>query len=117
MSKKLFFSLSLSHLLLLPTFILAQTGAPPWGTVAGFGFIGNIIGLVINIFWGIAVASVIAVFIVGGLKFFGAAGLVKEGSPTKAKQARDLLIYGLVGTIVIALAWSVLFTITSLLSI
>lgn len=87
-------------LLAFPLVSLAQPGA----------FQGSILMLVLGlvntaltILWIIAVAFVIIMFVIAGFKFMTALG-----DPSKVAEARMAVIWGVVGTAVIVLAWSVI---------
>ena len=109
MNKKIVTIIAPIGLLLLPVLVDAQ---PTLTQV-----VTNVINAILWVVWSVAVTAIIVTFTVAGIRFFNVVGIVKEGNPSKAKGARDLLIYGIIGTVVILLAGSVVFTVRSILGV
>ena len=99
-------------LLSLPALIFAFTPPPTPGTIDVFVALGTIIDAILAVLWAIAVTVVIFTFVLAGFKFFTA-----QGEPGKIREARIVVIYGLVGTVVILLSVSVLFTVRNLIGV
>ena len=104
MNKKLIVFSTLTTLLALPLVVLGQVPNQP-GVINQpiTTVVVNIFSAVINIIWVIAVAAVIIAFVIAGFKF-----LTAQGDPGEVAKARQAVIFGLVGALVIVLAWSVL---------
>lgn len=64
--------------------------------------INAIFGRIADILWVVAVGIIIIVFVWAGIQF-----LMTKGDPGKIGEARSTLIWGLIGTAVIMLAWSI----------
>lgn len=92
---------------LLPKIALAQIlfpGIPP--LTAGvdlFQLIIVVASVVLDATWIIAVAFVVVAFVIAGFKF-----LTAQGDPNKLHDARQAVIWGAGGVIVILLAFSIL---------
>lgn len=65
--------------------------------------VANVFGAALTVVWIVAAAVVIIAFVVAGFKF-----LTAQGDPGHLGQARQAVIWGLVGTLIIILAWSML---------
>lgn len=94
---------------LLPGFVLAAPGL----------FIGNLTDLadnvatlVKNILWTIAIVFVIVMFVIAGFKF-----LTAQGNSQKVAEARNAVLWGLVGVVVIILAWSIVTIVSTQLGV
>ena len=103
MSKKLAIVVTLTVLLSFPVTSFAQPGSLniPLTVVAS-----NIAGIILEILWSVAVAFIIVMFILAGFKF-----LTAQGDLSKVAEARQAVIWGLVGVAVVILAWSVILVI------
>jgi len=99
MNKKVFLTAVLS-LLTVPVLSFAQPGVFS-GNI--YDVVNLIISIFLNVLWTVAVAFVIVMFVIAGFRFFQA-----HGEPTKVAEARQFVVWGLAGTAVIVLAWSVL---------
>ncbi len=64
----------------------------------GMGRITNLINVAI----GLAGIIAVVVIVFGGQRY-----ITSAGEPGKAKQAKDMIMYGVVGLIVIVLAWAI----------
>lgn len=108
MYKKIFFW-ALAVILLLPTVSFAQLAdsIPPNAPVIN---IPNVIASIINAVWIVMAAVAVIMFAFAGLTFLTAAG-----SPEKIKLARTSALWGVVGVIVMILAFSIFQIITNLL--
>ena len=111
MNKKLI-ALSTAALLVLPLVSLAvfNPGNPP-NTNPNLTVIG-IIDLIIGFIWPVIVILIIILFTVAAFLFFSA-----QGDPEKVAQARLAFIWGVAGTVVIFLAWSVPFIVKNALGV
>lgn len=61
---------------------------------------------ILNVVWTIAEAFVIMMFVMAGFKY-----LTAEGKPDKIDEANKAVMWGLFGTAVIVLAWSIVWII------
>jgi len=110
MNKKLFFPLASFFLLAFP---LASFGAaapffPPMPPLTAVGT--NLLTLttatvtvLFNVFWIIAVAFIVVMFVLAGFKFFTA-----QGDPSKVQEATRAVVYGIIGVAVVILAFSII---------
>ena len=98
MNKKLLVS-SLAFLLMTPVAAFAVPGIYS-GNLTGVA--SSITAIVESIIWSIAVTFVIVMFVIAGFKF-----LTAQGNSTQVAEARQAVIWGLVGAAVIVLAWSI----------
>ena len=99
-NKKLITLLALSALL-LPVLALAQ---PPGSLSISFvDLVSEIVFVILNVLWIIAVAFTIVMFVLAGFKFITA-----QGDMEKVKEARNAVVWGTVGIAVIVLAWSII---------
>ncbi len=106
MNKKLVFLFIATILIALPYSGLAQTPGPKIVLLPGGKNLGDLIQtlkdiIIDNILWNIAIAFVIIMFTLAGFKF-----LTAQGDTSKVAEARNAVIWGLAGTVVIVLAWS-----------
>jgi len=102
-----FLSLPLSS---FADFDVGSVGQPnPSATITPTGLFNSILN---GIAWPFIVVTVIVLFILGGFKFITA-----QGEPTKIKEARLFLLWGLIGIIVILISFSAVITIKSILGI
>lgn len=99
MNKKLYL-ISIVSLAMFPGMIFAQPGVFN-GDI--YSVIDLIISVFLNVLWTVAIAFVIVMFVIAGFKFFQA-----HGEPNKVSEAIRFVVWGLAGTVVIVLAWSVL---------
>ncbi len=63
---------------------------------------------IINTAIGLIGLVAVGVMILGGIKY-----VTSTGDPGKIKQAKDIIIYGLIGLVVVILAWTIVAFITS----
>jgi len=111
MNKKLFISSASLALLALPTLILAfNPGEIPTSNPSLN--INQLIDILFSILWPVAVAFFIVMFVIAGFTFATAGG-----DPDKQKQARDAVIYGVVGVVVALVAFSIVFVLRNLVSV
>jgi len=111
MSKRIIASvLASTGLLLMPFVVLAQ---PPGSlSIPLTTFVANVAILIFDILWIVAATYVTIMFVIAGFKFSTA-----QGNMEKVKEARNAVIYGLVGTIVVILAWSMVAVIRTQLGV
>ena len=98
-NKKLIIFSALTILFISPIIVMAVPGVFS-GTLEGA--VANVLITVENILWSVAVAYIIIMFVVAGFKF-----LTAQGDISKVAEARNAVIWGLVGATVILLAWSI----------
>lgn len=108
MNKKLI-SLSASVVLLLPALVLAFIPGPIPNPVSGLS-VNQLVDVIFSILWPVAVAFFIIMFVIAGFLFATA-----QGDPEKVKQARQAVIWGVVGVLVALLAWSIVVVIRGLI--
>ncbi len=111
MNKKLVALSILTTLVALPLVSLAvfNPGDPP-NTQLNLTVI-DIIDKVIQFIWPVIVIVIIILFTVAAFLFFSA-----QGDPEKVGQARQAFIWGVAGTVVIFLAWSIPFIVRNTFS-
>ena len=109
MNKKLIAASVLTFLLATPVVMLAFNPGPQPNTVTGLS-IGDLIDIVFSILWPIAIAFFIVMFVLAGFQF-----LTARGNPEQVAQARQFVIWGLVGVAVALLAWSIPFVIKNMI--
>ena len=97
--KKYSIILSTAGLLLLPTVIFAQPRAINLPIVT---VVANLIATALTVVWMVAAAFVVIMFTIAGFKF-----LTAQGEGSKVNEARQAVIWGVVGVVVIILAWSI----------
>lgn len=98
--KKSIIILFVASLLVLPIMASAVViGEPPAG---GIGDVPSLINRILTPVWQIFVGLAVIMIIVAGILFLTAAG-----SPEKIAQARQALIWGIVGIVVGVLAFSI----------
>ncbi len=106
-NKKIFYLFGIVLFLTLPLLSLAQQPQPTINNLPnGLTFdklIEDIKDNVLNILWIIAMAFVIIMFVLAGFKF-----LTAQGDPGKVAEARQSVIWGIAGAVVIVLAWSII---------
>src|SRR3989344_4212289 len=106
MNKKLSLT-ALISLLTLPVVSSAQLlfpGTPPLtSTINLYDTIVFVASIILNATWVVAVAFVIIQFIIAGFKFLSA-----QGNPQKIDEARQAVIWGTGGIVVILLAFYIL---------
>ncbi len=100
MNKKLVLAASLA-LLALPLATMAFTPGNLPNVITTLS-INGLIDIFFNILWPIFIAFAIVMFILGGVKFFNA-----EGDPDKVVEARNTVLWGIVGLAVAFLAFSI----------
>ena len=100
MNKKLITSSILA--LLLPVSVLADINFNPPSGNATISPAGVVVAI-LNFIWPIIVAAVIIAFITAGLLF-----VTSQGEPGKINQARNAVIWGIAGIVVILLAFSIM---------
>ena len=109
MNKKIIVSSVSAVLMALPVLVFAfNPGATP--NPAPALNVGNLIDILFSILWPVAVAFFIVMFILAAFLFATA-----QGDPEKLKNARNSVIWGVVGVVVALLAWSVVFIIRNML--
>ena len=99
MNKKVFLFL-LSIYLILPLFTFAQPGIIAGNLVT---VVSNVGLIVLNILWIVAVVVTVVMFVIAGIQF-----LTAQGEPGKLGTARQSVIWGSAGIVVIILAWSIM---------
>ncbi len=106
MSKKTVVQFVLVLLSTYPVITLAQVVLPSIPGEYG-GTIGGIVDVAADVIltavWTIAVTFVVIMFVLAGFKY-----LTAQGDPTKVSEAHRAVIWGLAGTAVIVLSWSVI---------
>lgn len=109
MNKKLLIAYATTTLLALPLITLGfDTGEVP--TPIMDLSISGLIDVVFGIIWPIFIAFSIVMFIIAAFLFFTA-----QGDPDKVAQARQFVIWGVVGIVVAVIAFSIPFVIKSLI--
>ena len=101
MNKKIIVLSSVSVLSVLPFIALAFNFIPPSGNANLSPAV--VVVNIINFIWPIIVAVVVIAFIVAGILF-----VVGQGEPGALKTARSAVIWGVVGIVVILLAFSII---------
>lgn len=109
MNKKLIASSVLTAMLALPTVILAFNPGPIPNPAPGLS-VNDLVDIVFSIIWPIAVAFFIIMFIIASFQFFTA-----QGDSAKIAQARQSVIWGIVGVVVALLAFSIPFIVRNTL--
>ena len=99
MNKKLVMIYGIITLLASPLLVFAVPGVFGGDINAVVNTITNVIE---SVLWTIAVTFVIIMFVIAGFKF-----LTAQGDPNKVGEARNAVIWGLAGSAVIVLAWSI----------
>ncbi|KKP41926.1 MAG: hypothetical protein UR46_C0034G0013 [Parcubacteria group bacterium GW2011_GWA1_33_6] len=112
MNKKLVLFSVLATLLVLPVIGLAgfNPGDPP-ASDADLSVI-QLIDVIISFIWPIVVIVVIILFTVSAFIF-----LTAQGNPEEVARARQAFIWGVAGTVVIFIAWSIPFIIRNTLGV
>ena len=110
MNKKIVALTSLVTSVLLPLSAFAYTSPPPPGSFTGG--VDAIIGAIFDIFWPIVAAFVIVMFTIAGFKF-----LTAQGDPSRIKEGRDAVIWGVAGVGVILIAWSIISIVSTALNV
>ena len=98
-TNKLINTLYLLIFLFLPLFVFAQPGSLslPLTTV-----VANIVLIILNVLWIISIVFTVIMFVIAGFKFMTA-----QGDISKVIEARNAVVWGTAGVIVIILAWSI----------
>lgn len=109
MNKKLLIAYATTTLLALPIIALGFDAGPVPEPIGGLS-IGGLIDVVFGIIWPIFVAFAIVMFIIAAFLFFTA-----QGDPEKVAQARQFVIWGVVGIVVAVIAFSIPFVIRNLI--
>jgi len=118
MNKKLISVSASTFLLSLPAVVFGQAlvNFPSIPSLSSgtnlYQLILDTAALVLSATWIIAVAFVIIMFIIAGFKF-----LTAQGDVNKVKEARDAVIWGVGGVIVILLSFSILIIMRATLGI
>ena len=110
MNKKLITSSILTVALALPMLVLAFNPGPLPNPAPGLN-INELVDVVFNILWPIAVAFFIIMFVLAAFIFISG-----QGEPAKIQQARQAVIWGVVGVVVALLAWSIPFIVRNQLA-
>jgi len=100
MNKKLTIASTIGLLLVFPVAALAVPGVFQGDVIT---LVGGVKDLVLNIMWLVAITYIIIMFVLAGFKFMAA-----QGDPSGVREARQAVIWGIVGTAVILLAWSII---------
>ena len=111
MNKKLLISLTSTALLALPAVMLAFNPGPIPEPILGLD-VNTLIDTVLGIIWPIAVAFFVIMFIFAAFMFFTA-----QGDATKVAQARQFVIWGIVGVVVAFLAFTIPFVVRTTLGV
>ena len=109
MNKKIVFSSALSVLLALPAVILAFTPGNVPNAATSLDVL-TVIDLIFSILWPITVAFFIIMFVLAAFLFATA-----QGDAEKVKNARNAVIWGIVGVFVALIAFSIVFIVRNLL--
>jgi len=88
--------------LILPLMAGAQVPAHPGQINLNQQGIETLIDNILNTIWILAVAAVIVLFIFIAFRFITA-----QGNMDKIKEARNAFVFGIVGVVVLVLAWSI----------
>src|SRR5205085_1012676 len=91
--------------LMLPVMALAFNAGPIPATNPGLN-VSTLIDTIFNVLWPILVAIIIIMFVLAGFMF-----LTARGDPDTIGKARQALIWGVAGVVVILLAWSITFVV------
>ncbi len=110
MNKKLIAASISVVLLAMPLATMAFNPGPLPNTVAGLS-INNLIDIIFGIMWPIVVAFAIIMFILAAMQFFTA-----QGDPSKVADARNFVLWGIVGMVVALLAFSIPFIVRNTLN-
>lgn len=109
MNKKLLIAYTATTLLTLPLIALGFNAGPVPEPIQGLS-ISGLIDVVFGIIWPIFIAFSIVMFIIAAFLFFTA-----QGAPDKVAQARQFVIWGVVGIVVAIIAFSIPFVIRNLI--
>jgi len=109
-AKKIISAILVASTVVVPLFASAQNQLPqPPNAIALNGEkIAAILWQILTLVWAGAVVFVIIAFIIIGSHF-----LLTKGEPEKFKDARNALIYAIVGVAVMVLAWSIVTVVAS----
>ena len=102
-TKKIASSLATFALITLPLFALAQNyqgASEPGGNSSAS--IDNIVGNIVDKIWVVFAALAVILFVWAGVTF-----LTANGAPEKIQQARTAALWGVVGVVVMILAFSI----------
>ena len=110
MNKKIIAASALA--LLLPTLALAAFNPGNVPTANTSTTIIGLIDLAISFIWPVIMVAVILLFAFAGFQFFSA-----NGDAEKVKSAQQSVIWGVVGTVVIFLAWSIPFMVRNTIDV
>ena len=107
MNKRLFFPLVSFFLLSFP--LVSFAGAiffPPMPPLTApnttiYSLTVGVVTVLFNAFWIVAIAFVVVMFVLAGFKFFTA-----QGDPSKVQEATRAVVYGIIGTAVVILSFS-----------
>lgn len=100
MNKKLIITSILTALLALPAAVMAFV-PPPLPNTPLIITPSTIIDAFFTFIWPIVAAFTVVMFIIAGFKFF-----TSQGNPQKVDEARQAVIWGVVGTLVVLLSFS-----------
>lgn len=104
MNKKLA-SLFLFFILFLPVIVSAEVPKGPEAPFTGLSLnivVDNIVSNVKSAIWIIGSTIVVVMFVLAGFKY-----LTAQGEPGKISDANKTVTWGLVGVVVMILAWSI----------
>ncbi len=102
MNKKIVAFSSLSVLLILPVFVLAQVNTPGQYSGTALQLAIDIITFLLDILWIVAATFVVVMLVIAGFKY-----LTAQGDPGKIQEANKAVIWGVAGVAVILLSWSI----------
>ena len=108
-TKKITLSSIGASLMLLPFTVLAYSAPGEPANNTGLNLSG-LTGTIVDAIWGIFAALAIIMFIYAGILF-----LTAQGAPEKIAQARQAALWGVVGVVVIVLAFSIFAIATNLI--
>ena len=109
MNKRIIAISATAVLLAMPLVGLAFTPGNIPNQVPGLS-INDLIDIIFSIIWPVVVAFAIIMFILAAFMFFSA-----QGDPEKVLQARNAVIWGVVGMVVALLAFSIPFIVRNTL--
>ncbi len=110
MNKKIVAIATTAMLLAMPLVSLAFTPGNIPNQVPGLS-VNNLIDIIFSIIWPVVVAFAIIMFILAAFMFFSA-----QGDPEKVTNARNAVLWGVVGMVVALLAFSIPFIVRNTLN-
>lgn len=94
--------ISLLFLAFLVTPVLASAQIPARPNVSGLSDLDSLYTKIGDLLWQIVAIVALVLFVIAGIMFMTA-----QGDPTKVATARQFVIWGVVGVVVAALAYSI----------